>query len=385
MIRKKIAPRPNWQEKAEAAGFIFHHVDGDIYWDESVCYSFTLRQIEVDIEDPTQELADMCLDVVEHAVGSEEILTRLAIPPAFWHMIRDSWRRGEASLYGRFDFAYDGVNPVKLYEYNADTPTSLYESAYFQWQWLEEARARGIVPENADQYNLIQEQLVEAFGALGLTTPMHFACVTGSTEDLATVHYMRDCAEQAGIATRHIYIEDIGIDANGQFIDMEDKAIHHLFKLYPWEHMVRDDFGKYLAACDTTFFEPPWKMILSNKGLLPLLWERFPNHPNLLPAWFHDRSTRAPYGDYVLKPLFSREGANIHAFRNYEEKLATPGEYGAEGYIGQLLCPPPYIDGCGAVIGSWVVNNKACGMGIREDNSPITGNLSRFVPHCIVE
>ena len=385
MIRKLIPPRKDWIAKAEAAGFIFHHVDGDIYWDETVCYSFTMRQIEVDIEEPTQELADMCLDLVADAVNSEETLTRLAIPSSAWDMIRGSWRRGEASLYGRFDFAYDGVSPVKLYEYNADTPTSLYESAYFQWNWLEDARESGIIPRDADQYNLIQETLVEAFRGLQLTTPMHFACVLDSTEDLATVHYMRDCAEQAGIPTKHIYIEDIGIDEAGQFTDMEDGPIHHLFKLYPWEFMVRDAFGKYLAQCDTTFFEPPWKMILSNKGLLPLLWERYPNHPNLLPAWFHTPNKRAPFGDYVLKPLFSREGANIRAFRNYEEKLATGGEYGAEGYIGQLLCPPPYIDGHGAVIGSWVVNNKACGMGIREDDSPITSNLSRFVPHSIVE
>jgi glutathionylspermidine synthase len=270
-----------------------------------------------------------------------------------------------------------------MYEFNADTPTSLYESAYFQWNWLEDARNAGLAPAGADQFNSIQESLIAAFSAYGIATPMHFACSTGSDEDLATVHYLRDCAEQAGIATKHIYIEDIGVDGNGQLVDMEDGPIRHLFKLYPWEYMVRDAFAAYLPHCDTQFFEPPWKMLLSNKGILPLLWERFPNHPNLLPAWFHDPGSKAPYGDYVLKPIFSREGANIRAFRNYEEKLATPGEYGNEGHIGQLLCPPPYIDGNGPVIGAWVVNNIACGMGIREDASPITGNLSRFVPHII--
>lgn len=383
MIRKVIPTRPDWRQKAEAAGFIFHHVDGDLYWDESVCYSFTLRQIEVDIEEASQTLVDMCLDTVDLAIESEEILTRLAIPPTAWDMVRRSWKEGDATLYGRFDFAYDGVNPAKLYEFNADTPTSLYESAYFQWNWLEEAKATGIISPDADQYNLIQEKLIEALASYNITTPMHFACVADSSEDLATVHYLRDCAEQAGIATKHIYMEDIGVDNAGQFVDMDELPIRHLFKLYPWENMVRDDFAHYLADCDTQFFEPPWKMLLSNKGILPLLWERFPNHPNLLPAWFHDPYRRAPYPDYVLKPLFSREGANIRAFRNHEQKLATPGEYGNEGHIGQLLCPPAYIDGRGAVIGSWVVNNEACGMGIREDDSPITGNLSRFVPHCI--
>ncbi len=385
MKRHTLIPRPGWQAKAEAAGFIFHHVDGDIYWDESVCYSFALRELETMIEDPTQELADMCLDLAGEIVNSDALLTRLAIPQTAWDLVSDSWQRGDRTLYGRFDFAYDGKNPAKLYEYNADTPTSLYESAYFQWNWLEEARQTGIVPPHADQFNLIQEKLIETFASLNLTSPMHFACVTGTDEDLATVHYLRDCAEQAGIKTRHLYIEDIGADENGQFVGMDDEPVRHLFKLYPWEFMVRDTFAPHLAKCDTTFFEPPWKMVLSNKGILPLLWERHPNHPNLLPAWFHEPGKKAPYGDYVLKPLLSREGANIRAFRDHEEKLATNGEYGAEGYIGQLLCPPPYIDGFGAVIGSWVVNNEACGMGIREDDGPITGNLSRFVPHILLD
>lgn len=389
MHRRSIAPRPDWERKAENAGFIFHHVDGDIYWDESVCYSFTLRQVEDDIEDPTQELADMCLSLVDEVTRSDALLQKLVIPEYAWGMIRDSWKRKEPSLYGRFDFAYDGESPAKLYEYNADTPTALYEAAYFQWLWLEDARESGIVPPDADQYNAVQECLIKTFRSFGVAGfaegPMHFACMTGSDEDFATVHYLRDCAAQAGIKTIQLYVEDIGMDTGGQLVDVDGEPIRWLFKLYPWEFMIRDEYGPKLGRCDTTFVEPPWKMILSNKGILPLLWERYPGHPNLLPAWFHEPGTKAPYGDYVLKPLYSREGANISAFRDHKRVLGTDGEYGKEGYIGQLLCPPPHIDGQGPVIGSWVVGNEACGMGIREDATPITGNLSRFVPHVIVE
>ncbi len=383
MRRVEIDERPNWQQRAEEAGFIFHHVGGERYWDESVCYSFTLKEIERDLESPTQELADMCLDLVSNVVADEELLRKLAIPEGAWQLILDSWKKGERSLYGRFDFAYDGNGPAKLYEYNADTPTALYEAAYFQWVWLEDAKEQGLVPESSDQFNMIQEELIETFKRLPEAPSMHFACVTGSEEDLATVHYLRDCAEQAGIKTSHLYIEDIGIDGNGQFVDQDDAAIRWLFKLYPWEFMVRDTYGGALAACDTTFLEPPWKMLLSNKGILPLLWERHQGHPNLLPAWFHDRYNQAPVPDYVLKPLLSREGANIRVFRDHQEVLATPGQYGLEGYIGQALCPPPNIDGHGPVIGSWVIGGKACGIGIREDDTPITGNMSRFVPHVI--
>ena len=385
MRRLTLPKRNNWREIAETHGFHFHHVDGDLYWDESVCYAFSLREIEDDLEDPAQELHDMCLDLVSEIVGSEELLQKLAIPSAMWDMVRDSWQRNEPSLYGRFDFAYDGHGPAKLYEYNADTPTSLYEAAYFQWLWLEDALKQGLVPQDADQFNSIQERLIEALASFAIPSPMHFASVKDSEEDTATVEYVRDCAAQAGINTSQLYIEDIGVDDNGQFVGASNEAIHWLFKLYPWEHMVRDSFAPYLPQCDTTFLEPAWKMVLSNKGILPLLWERHPEHPNLLPSWFHDVDTAPPVSDFVIKPLLSREGANIHVFKDYKQAFVSEGQYGDEGFIGQALCPPPFINGHGPVCGVWIVNNLSCGLGVREDNSPITGNNARFVPHIIAE
>ena len=385
MRRVPLAPRPDWRSIAEKNGFFFHHIDGEIYWDESAYYALTLEEIETGLEDPAQDLADMCRDLVADVVNSEELLEALAIPPLFWDMVRDSWQRNEPSLYGRFDFAYDGHGPAKLYEYNADTPTALYEAAYFQWLWLEDRIKDGALPDSADQFNSIHEKLVETFAGFGVPGPMHFASMKDSEEDRATVEYLRDCAQQAGITGRQIHMEDIGADANGLFVDPEGQAIHWLFKLYPWEFMWRDEFASLLPKCDTTFVEPAWKMVLSNKGILPLLWERHPGHPNLLPAWFHDMTKAPPVSDFVVKPLLSREGANIYVFRDHKQVFAADGRYGGEGYIGQQLCPPPYVDGQGPVCGVWIVGGKSCGLGIRKDQSPITNNLSRFVPHCILE
>ena len=99
---------------------------------------------------------------------------------------------------------------------------------------------------------------------------------------------------------------------DGSFVDLEDRAIDLAFKLYPWEWMFHDAFGAKLIDAPTRWVEPPWKAILSNKGILPLLWEMFPNHPNLLPAWFEDDPDAAQLGaSYVRKPLYSREGANV--------------------------------------------------------------------------
>nr|WP_197975023.1 glutathionylspermidine synthase family protein [Phaeovibrio sulfidiphilus] len=377
--------RPNWEEVAREHGFHFHRIDGELYWDESACYSFTLDEIEQGLEDPAQELADMCLDLVSEVVGDEYQLNRLGIPEMFHDLVRDSWQRNEPSLYGRFDFAFDGTGPAKLYEYNADTPTSVYEAAFFQWKWLEDMIASGHLPDSADQFNSIQERLIETFSTFQVPEVMHFASMAGSEEDRATVEYLRDCAMQAGLSTRQMLMEDIGTDSSGLFVDGDNQPIHWLFKLYPWEFMWEDSFAPNVVRCDTTFVEPPWKMVLSNKGLLPLLWERFEGHPNLLPAWFHDPDEPPPCDSYVVKPLLSREGANVHVVEDNREVYASGGMYGGRRYVGQALHMVPYVDGHGPVCGVWIVGNRACGLGIREDNGPITSDASRFVPHIILD
>ncbi len=176
MLRHNVPVRRDLDKIACDHGFDFHVIDNEIYWDESRAYRFTLRQIEEQIEKPTAELHQMCLEVVERAVRDEQIMQQLAIPPLYWDVIAESWRSRDPSLYGRMDFVWCGKDPVKLLEYNADTPTSLYESSYFQWLWLEDARRSGAIPRDADQYNAIQERLIARFSELYSREPLYFCC-----------------------------------------------------------------------------------------------------------------------------------------------------------------------------------------------------------------
>ena len=147
-----------------------------------------------------------------------------------------------------------------------------------------------------------------------------------------------------------------------------------------------DDFGKSIPDSGVTFIEPAWRTILSNKGLLPLLWEMFEGHPNLLPAYFEGDPQAADLeGGYVRKPLLSREGANVEMIRPGENALTVDGPYGEEGHIIQALYPLPVFEGNHTVIGSWLVASQSCGIGIREDNSPVTKDSSRFLPHVILD
>ncbi|HKR77870.1 MAG TPA: glutathionylspermidine synthase family protein, partial [Rhodanobacter sp.] len=331
-----------------------------------------------------EELHAMALDMVERVVASEQQLRRLAIPEAYWDWIARSWRERQPHLYGRMDFAYDGTGPARLYELNYDTPTSLFEAAFFQWQWLEDQLAAGVLPAGADQFNSIQESLVEAFGTIarGIARPFRFAAVRDSTEDQGTIAYLRDCALQAGIDGELLAIEDIGITADGRYTDLDDQVIGCLFKLYPLEDLFRESFGRYLPRSGLQLIEPPWKAILSNKGILPLLWEAHTGHPNLLPAVFDDGSALPP--GWVRKPLHSREGANIAMHLPDGRELHTGGPYDGP-CIRQACQPLTAFDGCYPLIGSWVVGDRACGMGLREDATPITKDSARFVPHAIVE
>lgn len=376
MIRESLTPRSGWQRQFEDLGFSYHSIDG-LYWDERYAYRFNSAQIDT-LEQATIDLHDMSLQAVDHVVRHGQY-ERFAIPQSFWSQVEESWREQEFSLYGRFDLSWDGTGAPKMLEYNADTPTGLVESSVAQWYWLQD------VFPNADQFNSLHEKLIEQWKKFEGKGIVHFACAD-SEEDIGNLSYLRDTAIQAGFATKQCLIGNLGWDdANAELVDEMDVKIDNLFKLYPWEWLCREQFSAHLLQRPARIIEPAWKMILSNKAILPVLWELFPNHPNLLPAY--TEAWRIS-GNFVKKPLLSREGENISIYAD-GNVLHTEGEYGHEGFVYQAYAPQPKFDDgitpAFTSIGAWVVGNEAAGIGIREDESLITKNTSRFVPHYFVD
>lgn len=383
MKRITVAPRPDWQSEMARIGFNYHSIDGN-YWQEDACYVFTESQIDL-LEDATNALHHMYVQAVAHVVKTGDY-ARLGIDDIAAKQIEDSFGRQAPSLYGRFDLCFDGINPPKLYEYNADTPTALFEASVAQWYWLQ---AQGGILRGADQFNNIHERLLVEFESLkpmlGYDT-LYLTAVSDSIEDLTTTQYLQDVAIQAGLQTDYIDIGNIGYRmSDGQFTDLNDNIIRHLFKLYPWEWLLAEEFGRYIASSNIHLIEPAYKLLMSNKALLTVLWEMFPNHPNLLAASLNpnDISTNV-----VKKPFFSREGANI-SLTHANQTLSTHGQYGQEGYVYQESKPlPKFSNNQGqdvfAVIGSWIVGHSAAGIGIREDSTLITKDTSLFVPHAFI-
>jgi glutathionylspermidine synthase len=371
MERHPVEPRPDWQKRVEAHGLFHHTLGGVPYWDESACYQFRPAEIDT-LELAANRLHEMCLTVVQEVIDQRQFGLFL-VPPAFEDLVVRSWETDEFSVYGRFDLVYDGTAPPRLLEYNADTPTALVEAAVTQWFWLTD------VDGQADQFNSIHEHLIDAWKWLRQhdDSPIHFSAQSGVVEDYVTVEYLRDTAIQAGFDTDYLDVEDIGYNPDrSRFVDLRERPIRRLFKLYPWEWVVREEFAEQVLATNVRWLEPPWKMLLSCKSILPLLYDRFPTSPYLLPASFDPLP-----GDYVRKPVHGREGCNIQVVVGGRVVFETDGPYEEGPFVYQEFRPPRPFDGHYPICGTWIIHGTACGLGIREDDSYITSNTSRFLPH----
>lgn len=349
------------------------------YWDESVHYVFDMDEV-LSLEASVEVLHSMCLDAVEHVVLTERYRD-FGLPEWTWEHIEKSWRRSDPHLYGRFDLRYDGRRPPVLLEYNADTPTSLLEAAILQWHWKTD-----VFPAD-DQWNSLHERLVARWGEIrdrlpGKETHFTWSSADASGEDNVTLGYIQECAAEAGLHTVGLSIEDIGFDRDlGCFVDLEEAPIASLFKLYPWEWILDDDFGRHALDLlpSTMWVEPLWKTLLSNKAILAVLWEMYPGHPNLLPAYLDSPHELT---EYVRKPKLGREGANISVVGAGQD-METGGVYGEEGYVYQLLDPLPKFDDMRPALGAWIVGDESAGLGIRETSGLITDDGAAFVPHRI--
>ena len=380
MKRHTRTSRSNWQRSADELGFTYYateqNPDYGTVWNESVAYEFTSTEIDV-LEAATEELHQRCLETVDHVINDADLLHKLGIHSSWHNYLQSSWYDQHPSIYGRFDLAYNGIDPPKMLEYNADTPTMLLETSLMQWKWLQDEKP------TCDQFNSVHEKLLSVFETIKdkmpKNTAMHFAGLEHLGEEFQTCMYLLDLASQAGIESKFIDINQIGYDNRlDKFVDQNCHPINFCFKLYPWEWMMNEDFGQHVLKNKTGWIEPAWKSILSNKGFMPIMSQLFPNHPNILHSTF--TADEQPSGNYVAKPFLSREGQNILWYENNVLAKQMPGVYtGAVMYqeTAKLFCQ----DGNFAVIGSWVIGNQSAGIIVRDHNDSIIHDRSSVVPH----
>ena len=388
MIRRECRPRPHLERALASEGMLWQFDDeSDVvrphsaeeiaasYWPDSAYYEFSAAQIDA-LEDATAELWQMCFVAAEHLLTHESDAS-LGLPPGSLARMRSSFERrddayGDHGVYARFDLCWTPQG-VKMLEINGDTPTMLVESAVSQWSWHEET-----FPE-LDQFNSIHERLIAAWQhRVPPGERIHFAGILDLVEEASTLTYLADTAQQAGYATHLFDLRDLGVQA-GRFVDDESTPISTVFKLYPWEDMLTEPFAAFLDGRRVRWVEPIWRSLLSTKALLPALWQCYPEHPLLLPAY---RGGPGQLTEWVAKPYFGREGAAIRVHADGQD-WTHPGQTSGEPYCYQQWCPLPDFDGNRPVIGSWVIDGFPAGIGIRESDGPITDASCRFVPHVI--
>ncbi|MFD4975102.1 glutathionylspermidine synthase family protein [Streptomyces sp. NPDC058424] len=382
MRREPRTPRTGWEQTVLQSGLPFHTEilpDGRKlpYWNESAAYVLTSREVDY-LEDATEELHAMCVAAARHVLEKGDV-ERLGIDPRWARPMLETFENESPSIYGRFDFAWDGTGDAKLYEYNGDVPAALLEAAVLQWQWLED------VHPDRDQFNTIHERLVRTWQRLAprLGGQVHFAhSVDEPDEDIITTAYLRDTAVEAGLPTVGLTMEDVGWHSGiRRFVDLNDVSIDSCFKMYPWDWAFESAYAPQLEAepRSTQWLEPMWKALLSTKALLAVLWELYPGHPNLLPSYLDGPRDLT---EWVAKPLWGWEGASIKV-RSAEHHFDQAGRFDDGPFLFQQFHRPPSFDGNHMVIGSWVIGGRSAGVGIRESNEIVTDRRSRFVPHLI--
>ncbi len=332
----------------------------------------------------------MCLAAAEHIVAEDRLADLGITDPRVAAAVTEAWRRRTElpSVYGRFRPALRRHGPGEAAGVQRGHPDLLVEAASPQWFWMED-RFPG-----ADQWNSLHERLVEAWRAqaalLPPGSPLHFAHSAADElgEDLMTVAYLKETAEQAGLTTDWLAMEEIGWDSlAGRFVDNRLRFIRGIFKLYPWEWLTTDAFGGHVldtldnggGTGSTLWIEPAWKMLLSNKAPAAGPLGAVPDHPNLLPAYLDGPASWPRTTGYVAKPLLGREGEGVTV-----HEPGSPAVLRDDPCCYQQLAPLPASDGNHVVLGAWVVQDEPAGLGLRESTGLISDEYARFLPHVIL-
>lgn len=399
MIRKHITPRKNWQNIVDSQGLPYHSAGGT-YWQDDVYYELSEREHE-EIYTVTESLHSKIWLCVSQLMQKEESRNRVrgymrnsGMDDKTIDVIFNSWdnvgKYKSRSTYGRFDLTYGTDGRLHMFEYNADTPVVLVETAYCQWEWLKDQFGEENIDVSVTQFNEMYPLLLEAFTSMrnqGIKDIL-FMCDQGQIGEVyeyeASCLYLVEVASDAGMNARFRFAGDLKVDFNGDAIitDEEDRKPDAIFKLYPSEWMVEDlreagHKAPHTVLSANNMFQEPYKLLMGGKWLLPELFAMYPQVKEIPKAWH----TREECIDrkVVAKSYYGRIGMEV--------EVLEPGQ---ETSLKDCVIYQEYVEsqtygdkGHKAVFGSWVINGYAAGIGIREQVTDITTDSCTFASHVV--
>jgi len=338
-------------------------------------------------------LYDMFVEAGEYIVENN-LFHEIGIPFNLVEAIKESWENDvHWHLYSRFDLAggIDG-KPIKLLEFNADTPTALFETAVVQWAILKQ---NGM--EESAQFNALYEALLDNFKRLVTLDEdvsdfenryegwkFLFTSIRGNSEEENTVRLLQHIATEAGYNTTFAYIDEIEFSSEeGIFYNEENYELW--FKLIPWEDIALEESDLAMLLTNiiknqkAIIFNPAYTLLFQSKGILKILWDLYPNHPLLLETSFEPLEGKKQ----VKKPIFGREGGNvsiIDAHSNIVEQIE--GDYSNHKMVYQAYTELPTDQEGNSYQAGVFYAYEACGLGFRKGGK-ILDNMSKFVGHIV--
>lgn len=380
-------------EYLESIGFVWHTDEDETSYIANEVVQITPEEAEAYYE-ACNELYDMFCEAGDYVVENN-LFHEINIPFNLVDVIKESWENDvHWHLYSRFDLAggIDG-KPIKLIEFNADTPTSLFETAIIQWALL---KANHL--DEASQFNSVYEALKDNFKRIitldtdidkfeehyqNLGWKILFSSIASSAEDENTTKLLQHIATEAGFNTDFEYIDKVEFSDDGIFA--KEQSFEFWFKLIPWEDIAIDESELALLLTEiienrkAIIFNPAYTLMFQSKGFMKILWDLYPNHPLLLETSFEPLEGKKQ----VEKRCFGREGANtkiINEDGTIDEE--TKGDYEGHKPIYQEYVELPKDSEGNSYQAGVFFAYEACGLGFRR-GSKILDNMSKFVGHII--
>ena len=376
----------------ESLGFVWHTDADETSYISDTLVVLSEQEAEAYYE-ATNTLYDMFVEAGEYVVENN-LFHEIGIPFNLVEVIKESWENDvHWHLYGRFDLAggIDG-KAIKLLEFNADTPTALFETAIVQWAMLKQNAL-----EESSQFNTLYESLINNFKRLVTLEEdvsafeenydgwhFLFTSVKGNSEEENTVRLLQHIATEAGYNTEFAYIDDIEFSAE-EGIFYNDKSYELWFKLIPWEDIALEESDLAMLLTNiiknqkAIIFNPAYTLLFQSKGMLKILWDLYPNHPLLLESSFEPLVGQKQ----VKKPIFGREGGNVSILdENASELESVDGDYANHKMLYQAYTElATDTDGNSYQAGVFYAY-EACGLGFRKGGK-ILDNMSKFVGHIV--
>ncbi|PLY11285.1 MAG: glutathionylspermidine synthase [Arcobacter sp.] len=384
---------PLTKEYLESIGFVWHTDE-----DETSYIADEIVQVSEDeanaYYEATNELYDMFCEAGDYVIDNN-LFHEINIPFNLVNLIKESWENDvHWHLYSRFDLA-GGVDgkPIKLIEFNADTPTAVFETAIIQWAML---KANNL--DEASQFNNLYDALKDNFKRIitmeddiekfeeyykDLGWKILFSSIASSGEDINTTKLLQHIASEAGFNTDFEFIDKVQFNDEGIYKD--DINFEFWFKLIPWENIAIDESELALILEDiilnkkAIIFNPAYTLMFQSKGFMKVLWDLYPNHPLLLETSFEPLVGKKQ----VEKRCFGREGANV-AIINSDNSLdmKTDGDYEGFKAIYQEYVELPTDEKGDSYQAGVFYAYEACALGFRKGGK-ILNNMSKFVGHII--